>query len=200
VQKSQINIIEGMLRLRQIACDPRLYEPDTQAPSAKLELLVEKLREDVIENHKALVFSQFTTLLDYCGKALDAENIPFAYLDGSTRDRAKAIEEFTSQSEKRVFLISLKAGGTGLNLTCADYVFHLDPWWNPAVEAQATGRAYRMGQKNAVQSIKLVASNTIEEKILQLQENKRKLASAVLQSDHGFVKSLDADLVRELFS
>jgi non-specific serine/threonine protein kinase len=174
--------------------------PDSKVASAKLELLLEKLHEDIVENHKALVFSQFTTLLHYCGKALDAEKIPFAYLDGSTRDRGKAIEEFTSHSEKRVFLISLKAGGTGLNLTCADYVFHLDPWWNPAVEAQATGRAHRIGQVNPVQSIKLVASDTIEEKILLLQENKRKLASAVLQSDQGFIKSLDVNLVHELFS
>jgi non-specific serine/threonine protein kinase len=200
INKSQIYIIEGMLRLRQIACDPRLYLPNSKIHSAKLELLVDKLREDVVENHKALVFSQFTTLLDYCGKALDAEKIPFAYLDGSTRDRGKVIEEFTSQSDKRLFLISLKAGGTGLNLTSADYVFHLDPWWNPAVEAQATGRAHRIGQNKAVQSIKLVASDTIEEKILLLQDKKRQLASAVLQSDQGFVKSLDADLVRELFS
>jgi superfamily II DNA or RNA helicase len=200
IRKSQIHIIEGMLRLRQIACDPRLYEPKSKAPSAKLDLLLEKLREDVVEHHKALVFSQFTTLLDYCGQALKSAGIDYAYLDGATRNREQAIEEFTAHSNKRVFLISLKAGGTGLNLTCADYVFHLDPWWNPAVEAQATGRAYRMGQKNAVQSIKLVASGTIEEKILQLQENKRQLASAVLQSDHCFLKSLDADLVKELFS
>lgn len=199
IQKSQIHIIEGMLRLRQISCDPRLYMESSKAGSAKLDLLVEKLQEDVIENHKALVFSQFTTLLDYCGKALKAAKIDFAYLDGSTRDRAMAIEEFTSQSNKRVFLISLKAGGTGLNLTTADYVFHLDPWWNPAVESQATGRAHRMGQKNTVQSIKMVASNSIEEKILQLQEGKRKLAAAVLQSDQGFVKSLDLAMVRELF-
>ncbi len=139
-------------------------------------------------------------LLDYCGQALKNAKIDFAYLDGSTRDRAKAIEEFTQQSNKRVFLISLKAGGTGLNLTTADYVFHLDPWWNPAVESQATGRAHRIGQKNVVQSIKLVASNSIEEKILQLQESKRQLASAVLQSDQGFVKSLDLDMVNELFT
>lgn len=200
IKKSQIHIIEGMLRLRQIACDPRLYLPGSKAGSAKLDLLIEKLCEDVVENHKALVFSQFTTLLNYCGQALTKNGIEFAYLDGSTRNREKAIEEFTATSDKRVFLISLKAGGTGLNLTCADYVFHLDPWWNPAVEAQATGRAHRIGQKNSVQSIKLVASGTIEEKILQLQENKRQLASAILQSDQGFVKSLDTDLVRELFS
>jgi len=200
IQKSQIHIIEGMLRLRQICCDPRLYVPTSRAGSAKLDLLMEKLEEDVIENHKCLVFSQFTTLLEYCGKALDKVKIPYAYLDGSTRNREAAIEEFTTNSDKRVFLISLKAGGTGLNLTCADYVFHLDPWWNPAVEAQATGRAHRMGQKNAVQSIKLVASNSIEDKILQLQESKRRLASAVLQSDQGFLKTLDADLVNELFS
>jgi len=200
IHKSQMYILEGMLRLRQIACDPRLYMKTSKASSAKLDLLVDKLQEDVVENHKALVFSQFTTLLDYCGKALKAAHIDFAYLDGSTRDRAQAIEEFTQQSNKRVFLISLKAGGTGLNLTSADYVFHLDPWWNPAVESQATGRAHRIGQKNVVQSIKLVASNSIEEKIVQLQESKRQLASAVLQSDQGFVKSLDLDMVNELFT
>lgn len=200
IRKSQIYILEGMLRLRQIACDPRLYLQSSKAPSAKLELLVEKLQEELVENHKALVFSQFTTLLGYCGQALQAAKIDFAYLDGSTQNRAKVIEEFTKQSSKRVFLISLKAGGTGLNLTTADYVFHLDPWWNPAVESQATGRAHRIGQKNVVQSIKLVASNSIEEKILQLQESKRQLASAVLQSDQGFVKNLDLDMVRELFT
>jgi SNF2 family DNA or RNA helicase len=200
IQKSQIHILEGMLRLRQIACDPKIYLPNNRATSAKLELLVEKLQEDVVENHKALVFSQFTSLLANCGKALRAANIDYAYLDGSTRDRAKAIDEFTQQSNKRVFLISLKAGGTGLNLTTADFVFHLDPWWNPAVESQATGRAHRMGQTQTVQSIKMVASDSIEEKILLLQESKRQLAATVLQSDQGFVKSLDLEMVRELFA
>jgi non-specific serine/threonine protein kinase len=200
IQKSQIHILEGMLRLRQIACDPKIYLPNNRATSAKLELLVEKLQEDVVENHKALVFSQFTSLLANCGKALRAANIDYAYLDGSTRDRAKAIDEFTQQSNKRVFLISLKAGGTGLNLTNADFVFHLDPWWNPAVESQATGRAHRMGQTQTVQSIKMVASDSIEEKILLLQESKRQLAATVLQSDQGFVKSLDLEMVRELFA
>ncbi len=200
IRKSQMHIIEGMLRLRQIACDPRLYIKTSRAPSAKLSLLLEKLREDLVENHKALVFSQFTALLELCGHALRAVGIDYAYLDGSTRHRSAAIDEFTTNSSKKVFLISLKAGGSGLNLTAADYVFHLDPWWNPAVEAQATGRAHRIGQQNTVQSIKIVASDSIEEKILQLQDHKRKLSTQVICSDQGLIRSLNLDLVKTLFS
>lgn len=200
LRKTQMHIIEGMLRLRQIACDPRLYIKTSRAPSAKLDLLIEKLQEDLVENHKALVFSQFTSLLELCGHALRAVGIDYAYLDGSTRHRSEAIDEFTTNSSKKVFLISLKAGGSGLNLTAADYVFHLDPWWNPAVEAQATGRAHRIGQQKPVQSIKLIASDSIEEKILHLQDHKRKLSAQVICSDQGLIQCLDLDLVKTLFS
>lgn len=199
IRKSQMRILEGMLRLRQIACDPRLYQKNARASSAKLDYLVNKLKVDIIQSHKALVFSQFTSLLELCEQSLKAANIDYAYLDGSTRDRAKAIEEFTNHSDKRVFLISLKAGGAGLNLTAADYVFHLDPWWNPAVEAQATGRAHRIGQKQVVQSIKIVAEGTIEEKILKLQDRKRQLAAQVICSDQGLIQSLDLDMVTDFF-
>ncbi|MDC3250070.1 DEAD/DEAH box helicase [bacterium] len=200
IQKSHFAVLEGLLRLRQIACAPQLVEPNSTASSSKLEYLIEKLIEDIAEGHKALVFSQFTTLLGLVRKLLDQKGIPYCYLDGSTRKRQEVIDEFTHNHENKIFLISLKAGGTGLNLTGADYVFHLDPWWNPAAEAQATDRAHRIGQKNKVLSYKLISKDTVEEKILKLQEKKKSLSDKVLSSDSGFVKSLSSSMVDDLFS
>jgi len=199
IAKSKILVIEGLLRLRQIACAPQLFQPSSKAGAAKLDLIVEKLKEDVIENHKALVFSQFTTLLHLLEKRLQSAGIDYAYLDGTTRNREIAINSFIEKEEKRVFLISLKAGGVGLNLTAADYVFHLDPWWNPAVEAQATDRAHRIGQKNRVIVTKIIAAETVEEKILQLQESKKSLADAVIKSDKSIVRKLTPEMISKLF-
>ena len=155
--------------------------------------------ELVAEDHKALVFSQWTSLLDRVEPRLRDLGINWVRLDGSTRDRQAVIDAFQDPSGPPVFLLSLKAGGTGLNLTQADYVIHLDPWWNPAVEQQATDRAHRIGQTRPVVSCRLVAQDTVEERILKLQDAKRDLADAALGTEGGFVKSLSADELRDLF-
>ncbi len=172
--------LEALLRLRQAACHSALVPGQEATGSAKLELLLDKLTEAVAEGHKALVFSQWTSLLDLCEPGLRAEELRFCRLDGSTRDRAGVVAEFQDPDGPPVMLISLKAGGTGLNLTAADHVFLLDPWWNPAVEDQAADRAHRIGQERPVIVHRLVAEDTVEERILALQQRKRALADAAL--------------------
>ncbi len=192
--RSKILVLEALLRLRQAACHPGLLDPKRKGePSAKLDLLVPQLREVLEEGHKALVFSQFTSFLAILREQLDAAAVPYLYLDGHTRDRQEKVEAFQSDPGCQLFLISLKAGGLGLNLTAADYVYLLDPWWNPAVESQAVDRAHRIGQLRPVFASRLVARDTVEEKILELQASKRDLADAVIQAD----KSLLAGLSRE---
>ncbi|MEN9722864.1 MAG: hypothetical protein RJB38_850 [Pseudomonadota bacterium] len=191
IAKSQILIIEALLRLRQAACHLALLEgpkrrdsktkPRKSQQSAKTELLIEHLIELVAEGRKALVFSQFTSYLDIIRSRLLDEAIEFEYLDGSTIDRQERVDRFQSSPFSQVFLISLKAGGVGLNLTAADTVFLVDPWWNPAVESQAIDRAHRMGQKNKVTAYRLIARDTVEEKILLLQDRKRQLAALLTQ-------------------
>ncbi|HET9226184.1 MAG TPA: SNF2-related protein, partial [Thermoanaerobaculia bacterium] len=192
--RSKILVLEALLRLRQAACHPGLLDPKREdEPSAKLDLLLPQLQEILDEGHKALVFSQFTTFLALLRRQLDREGIPYLYLDGKTRDRQEKVERFQSDPDFPLFLISLKAGGLGLNLTAADYVYLLDPWWNPAVEAQAIDRAHRIGQTRPVFASRIVAKDTVEEKILELQKSKRELADAIIQAD----KSLLAALSRE---
>jgi superfamily II DNA or RNA helicase len=192
--RAKILVLEALLRLRQAACHPGLLDPKRKAePSAKLDLLLPQLREVLDEGHKVLVFSQFTTFLAILREQLDAAALPYLYLDGRTRDRQEKVESFQSDRGYQLFLISLKAGGLGLNLTAADYVYLLDPWWNPAVEAQAIDRTHRIGQVRPVFASRLVARDTVEEKILELQASKRDLADAVIQAD----KSLLAGLSRE---
>jgi superfamily II DNA or RNA helicase len=200
--KSRMLVLTTLLRLRQICCDLRLLKtgepgkpPD---PSGKLELFRELIEEMLDGGHRALVFSQFTTMLGFLREELAAENIQCCYLDGSTKDRAAVVEKFQGDASVPVFLISLKAGGTGLNLTGADTVIHFDPWWNPAVEAQATDRAHRIGQRNVVTSYKLIARGTVEEKILNLQARKRALTQAVLGDEEQFAGALNWDEIREL--
>ncbi|MEA2491553.1 MAG: hypothetical protein QOH21_3345, partial [Acidobacteriota bacterium] len=166
MNKARMHILEALLRLRQVACHPALVPDGDGAPSAKLDLLFQELDGVLESGHRALVFSQFTSLLAIVRETLDERGIDHLYLDGSTTDRESIVQQFQSESGPRLFLISLKAGGLGLNLTQADYVFLLDPWWNPAVEAQATDRAHRIGQKKVVTSYKLITRGTIEEKIL----------------------------------
>lgn len=191
IKKSRMHILEALLRLRQAACHPALVDATKKAlPSAKLDALIPAIQEVVAEEHKVLVFSQFTQFLSLARKQLDAEGIPYEYLDGKTRDRETRVLRFQSDPGCPVFLISLKAGGHGLNLTAADYVFLLDPWWNPAVEAQAIDRAHRIGQRRRVIATRLVARDTIEAKILQLQESKRALADAILSADQGALSSI----------
>ncbi len=198
--KSKLHVLEALLRLRQAACHAGLIDKTKLSePSAKLELLLTQIKEVVAEGHKTLVFSQFTSLLSIVKTALDAEGIAYEYLDGQTVDRKTPVDRFQSEKGCPVFLVSLKAGGTGLNLTAADYVFILDPWWNPAVEAQAIGRAHRMGQKQKVFAYRLVARGTVEEKILELQKKKKDLAESIISEDKDFMKKLSqADLAKLL--
>jgi len=193
IARTKIDILEALLRLRQAACHPGLLDAARRGDSsAKLDALIPNLEEVLDEGHKALVFSQFTSMLAIVRERLDRKGIPYEYLDGATRDRAARVERFQNDAECRLFLISLKAGGVGLNLTAAEYVFLLDPWWNPAVEAQAIDRTHRIGQTRPVFAYRLIARDTVEEKVLELQETKRALADAILGGE-----SLLADLGRE---
>ncbi len=196
-----MQVLEALLRMRQACCDPALLPGDVGegAPAAKLDRLEEILVEVVSENHKVLVFSQWTGLLDRVELRLRSLNVEWARLDGATRDRQAVVDRFQSDDGPPVFLLSLKAGGFGLNLTAADYVVHLDPWWNPAVERQATDRAHRIGQDKPVVSYKLVAEGTVEERILELQSAKRELADAALGTEGGFLRALSASELRSLF-
>lgn len=189
--KSKIQILEALLRLRQVACHPGLVDPARAGESsAKLEALLPQLTQVMEEGHKALVFSQFTKLLGIVRKRLDAQGIVYEYLDGKTRDRQERVERFQTDPLCKLFLVSLKAGGLGLNLTAAEYVFLLDPWWNPAVEAQAIDRAHRIGQQSHVFAYRLIARDTVEEKVLELQKSKRELADAIINADNSLIRSL----------
>ena len=181
---SSMLILAALTKLRQAACHPGLLKPQRiNESSPKLELLATRLETIILAGHKALVFSQFTSFLKIIQARLEEAGWDFCYLDGETKDRAAVVERFQNDVEKKVFLISLKAGGVGLNLTAADYVFIMDPWWNPAAEAQAIDRAYRIGQRNPVMAYRLVTKNTVEEKVVQLQNAKRELASAVIDQN-----------------
>lgn len=197
--KSQMHVLEALLRLRQAACHPGLLSSEKiEDSSAKLDMLSSQLDEIIDEGHKALVFSQFTSLLAIVRQHLDEKGITYEYLDGQTRNRKNHVERFQEDKDCPVFLISLKAGGLGLNLTAAEYVFLLDPWWNPAVEAQAIDRAHRVGQTNRVFAYRLICRDTVEEKIAELQQKKRDLADAILQENNSLIKGMtveDLDLL-----
>ena len=200
-KKARIVMFTALLRLRQAACDVRLLgldPPPTEIEaSAKLDLLEELLSEALDGGHKVIVFSQFVVMLGLIRSRLDKMGVKYCYLDGHTKDRAAQVGGFQT-GEAPIFLISLKAGGTGLNLTSADTVVHFDPWWNPAVEAQATDRAHRIGQKKIVTSYKLIARDTVEEKILKLQEKKRAMSAATLESKQPFMEKLSMEEIRGL--
>ncbi len=197
--RNRVAIFSALTKLRQLALDPALVDPAHDAVgSAKLDLLVDHLEEITAEGHRALVFSQFTSFLTRVRARLAAEDIGATYLDGSTRDRAAVIDEFRSGGAP-VFLISLKAGGVGLTLTEADYVFVLDPWWNPAAEAQAVDRAHRIGQTAHVHVYRLVASDTIEEKVMELKGRKAELFAQVIDGEGVMSQGIDADDIRGLF-
>ncbi|HUP24019.1 MAG TPA: SNF2-related protein [Thermoanaerobaculia bacterium] len=198
---STMKVLEALLRLRQVACHPGLVDPAwASAGSAKLEALFEQVAEVLAEGHKAVVFSQFTKLLAYVREKLDADGVPYAYLDGQTRDRGQVVEHFQTDPECNLFLISLKAGGVGLNLTAASYVFLLDPWWNPAVEAQAIDRTHRIGQTHPVFAYRLIAHDTVEARMLDLQASKRQLADAILDGEGEAVRELTVDDLKLLLS
>jgi SNF2 family DNA or RNA helicase len=177
---SVLAALEALLRLRQAACHSGLVPGQSADSSSKLERLLETLEETVADGHKALVFSQWTGLLDRVEPHLRAAAIAFTRLDGSTQDRAEVVRTFQDPGGPPVMLVSLKAGGTGLNLTAADHVFLLDPWWNPAVEDQAADRAHRIGQERPVNVYRMVTKDTVEERILALQNKKRSLSDVAL--------------------
>ncbi len=190
----KIKVLEALLRLRQAACHPGLVDPlYTAVASAKFEVMLPRLEELIDEGAKALVFSQFTSHLGLLKPELDRRGIRYEYLDGSTRDRPERIQRFQEDPEVSLFLISLKAGGVGLNLTAAQYVFLMDPWWNPAVEAQAIDRAHRHGQVNQVVAYRLLTRNTVEEKIRELQQKKQALAASILGEDSSILRELSPD-------
>lgn len=203
VGRSQLTILQGLMKLRQICDSPAILNEDEKFPnnSIKLDELTREITENIGE-HKALVFSQFLGMLALIKQKLVENNIEFEYFDGSTSspDREKAIQNFQNNEECRVFLISLKAGGVGLNLTAADYVYIVDPWWNPAVEQQAIDRTHRIGQTKNIFAYRMICKDTIEDKILQLQERKRILAKELISDDQTFVKSLTKEDVEYLFS
>lgn len=188
---ARMHILEALLRLRQAAIHPGLVDPARAAESsAKLDMLIPKLEEVIEEGHKALVFSQFTSMLTILRRRLDDAGIVYEYLDGQTHDRARAVERFQNDPGRPLFLVSLKAGGLGLNLTAAEYVYLLDPWWNPAVETQAVDRTHRIGQTRSVFAYRIIARDTVEEKVLALQESKREIADAIIREDNSLLSSL----------
>ncbi|MEM9111238.1 MAG: DEAD/DEAH box helicase [Planctomycetota bacterium] len=200
-------VLEALLRLRQAACHPALIDKTSavqfdreNAPSAKLDELEQRLDEIIDEGSKALVFSQFTSMLALIRKRLDQRGIKYAYLDGQTRNRKDVVQRFQTDPDLPVFLISLKAGGVGLNLTAAEYVFIMDPWWNPAVEAQAIDRTHRIGQKKPVFAYRLICEDTVEQRILELQSRKRDLADAVVGGEGNVLANLTRDDLEQLLS
>lgn len=196
--KAQMLMLTALLRLRQAACDLRLLDKSEGAPdSGKVELFNELLQEAVDGGHRVLVFSQFVSMLALLRKELKGQGVGYCYLDGQTRDRQAEVDRFQN-GDAPVFLISLKAGGTGLNLTAADTVIHFDPWWNPAVEAQATDRAHRIGQKQVVTAYKLITRGTVEEKILHLQRKKREVIDAAIENEEPLMEGLTMEEIRGL--
>jgi SNF2 family DNA or RNA helicase len=201
LEKSKIKILAALTRLRQICCHPSTFIDNYQGGSGKLDLLMEVIPDAIANDHRILVFSQFTSMLRIIENELNDLDIPYFYLEGSTptEERNDFVKRFNS-GEGKVFLISLKAGGTGLNLTGADTVIHYDPWWNPAVEDQATDRAYRIGQLNKVHVMKLITRGTIEEKIYKLQRKKKELSDSIISSKEVFINTLSKEELEELFS
>lgn len=203
--EDKITLFSYLTKLRQLCLAPSLVLDDYRGINGKLEAAIEIVQNNLHTGHKIILFSQFTSVLSIIGKRFEQEGIKYMYLDGSTKAgcRIKLVEEFNNSKENMVFLISLKAGGTGLNLTSADIVIHFDPWWNPSIEEQASDRAHRIGQKNIVQVFKLIAEGTIEEKIINLQENKKKLIENVMGAGYesgNVLSSLSIEEIKELFN
>ncbi len=201
IEKSKMKILALITRLRQICCHPSLFLEDYDGESSKLEQCIQLLEDACSSGHKILVFSQFTSMFELIKKELEKRNIKYYELTGQTKvdTRVELVDKFNKESTVPVFLISLKAGGTGLNLTSADMVIHFDPWWNLSVQNQATDRAYRIGQKNNVQVFSLITENTIEEKVVKLQEAKKNLSDNIITSSETFISSLSNDEIMKLF-
>ena len=196
--KTQIQVLQGLIKLRQIANHPIMIDKDYEGDSGKFENVVHTLSNVLDGGHKVLIFSQFVKQLSIYRDYFDSEGVPYVYLDGSTQNRGDVVKQFQEDQKTRVFLISIKAGGVGLNLTEADYVFILDPWWNPAVEQQAIDRTHRIGQTKNVFIYKFITKDTVEEKILALQQRKLSLSRALITTEESFIKSLTADDIKEI--
>jgi SNF2 family DNA or RNA helicase len=200
--QSRMEILTLLMRLRQTCCHLDLLKLDgvkPAQPSAKLDQCFELLDEALDGGHRVLIFSQFVSMLHIIQDELKERGIEHCYLDGSTKERMQEVQKFNTNRAIPIFLISLKAGGTGLNLTGADMVIHFDPWWNPAVENQATDRAHRIGQKRTVYSVKLITEDTVEEKVLALQKKKRAIIDATVESDEQAMKSMSWEDIESIF-
>ncbi len=198
IGKSQIQLLQGLNKLRQIANHPALVEEDSEAESGKFSDVIYTLETILSKGNKVLIFSQFVKHLNLFKNYFKKHHIAFSFLDGSTTNRQEVVEEFKQNESIQIFLISIKAGGVGLNLTEADYVFILDPWWNPAVEQQAIDRTHRIGQKNTVFIYKFITKNSVEEKILALQERKRRIADSLITTEESFMKSLSEEDIKAI--
>ncbi len=200
-ENSQIKILALLMRLRQICCHPSLFLQDYDGESSKLNQCVQVMEDAISSGHKILLFSGYTSMFEIIEKKLKDKQIPYLKLTGQTKvaDRISLVDKFNEDKNIKVFLISLKAGGTGLNLTGADMVIHYDPWWNLSAENQATDRTYRIGQKNNVQVYKLITKNSIEEKIYELQQKKAKLVDNMLSNKNTFINQLSKEDIMELF-
>jgi hypothetical protein len=198
--KKQVQLLQGLTALRQLANHPKMIDENYTSDSGKFENVIHTLDNVLKGGHKVLIFSQFVKHLQIFRQHLETEEIPFTYLDGATKNRGEIVAEFQENKELKVFLISIKAGGVGLNLTQADYVFILDPWWNPAVEQQAIDRSHRIGQEKKVFIYKFIAKDTVEEKILALQNRKKRLASSLITTEESFFKSLSKEDIREILN
>ena len=201
IESSQIKILSLLMRLRQICCHPGLFLDNYEGESSKLNQCIEIIKDAVDGGHKILLFSGYSSMFSYIEKELKTLGIKYFKLTGQTKvnDRMDLVNKFNTDDSIKVFLISLKAGGTGLNLVGADMVIHYDPWWNLSAENQATDRTYRIGQKRNVQVYKLITKNTIEEKIYNLQERKAKLADDMLSTNETFINKLSTDEIMKLF-
>ena len=198
---SAISILTGLTKLRQIANHPKMVDAEYEGDSGKFEEAIRMLESAISENHKILIFSQFVKQLEIFRHYLTENNVDFLYLDGGTSSvkRKDLVDEFQNNEKQKVFLISLKAGGVGLNLTAADYVFILDPWWNPAIERQAVDRSHRIGQKKTVFTYKFISKNSVEEKIVKLQESKLELSNSLITTEESFMKSLSLEDIKSIF-
>ena len=198
--KSHVHVLQGLTKLRQIANHPSMIDEGYEGDSGKFESVIHTLENILSRGHKVLIFSQFVKQLDIYRRYLNKENIKYAYLDGATVNRGDVVKEFQENKDLKLFLISIKAGGVGLNLTEADYVFILDPWWNPAVEQQAIDRTHRIGQTKSVFIYKFITKNTVEEKILALQNRKKRVSESLITTEESFVKSLTARDIQEILN
>jgi len=197
--RSKMKVLEGITKLRQVCLHPKMVDKNYTGSSAKFDLLMLEVEKVLSKGHKVLIFSSFVKMLSIIQDEFKKKGIIYSYLDGKSKNREKIVKDFQESKTALPFLISIKAGGVGINLTSADYVFVVDPWWNPAVEMQAMDRAHRIGQTKPVFVYKMIAEDSIEEKILELQESKKNLVNDVIQIEKGIAKEMDSKMIEEIF-